>query len=221
MRNKKELVIIDLDNVIIKGQSQKIFLDYLFKKKAINPLFYFKILFWFLIYKFGIVADPKAIMEYAASAFKDRTIREVKKIIDEFFEEQLKKFIFKEMTDIIKEHKNNSREIVIVSNAIDIIVKKVADYLGIKNFISTKLEIINGKFTGKIFGGLVYGKNKVKYLESFIKSNSLFFNSKWGYGDHFSDLELLLSVDVPIVVNPDSRLLHEAKKKNWRIIFFN
>ncbi len=40
-----ELVILDLDGVIINGQSQQIFLDYIFRKKIVGLFFYLKIYF--------------------------------------------------------------------------------------------------------------------------------------------------------------------------------
>lgn len=221
-KNKiKELVILDLDNVIIKGQSQKYFLDYLFKKGHINSFFYFRIYLWFLLYKLGLVKNPKNIMEYAFSSLKEVNIDKAKKIVSNFFNENLNKFIFKEMVAIIEEHRNKNRELIIVSNAIDIIVKKIAEYLNIKNYIGTKLEIKKNKFTGKILGDIVYGKNKKYLVQNFIIKNNLIIKNSWAYADHISDLDLLLFVDYPFIVNPDNLLCEEAKKRNWDILIFN
>ncbi len=66
----KDLVILDLDNVIVKGQSQKLLLNYLFKRKLIGYWYFLKIYLWFVFYKIGLIKNPKRVMEYAFSFLK-------------------------------------------------------------------------------------------------------------------------------------------------------
>lgn len=217
----KELVILDLDNVIIKGQSQKLLLNYLFKKGLIGSFYYLKITLWFVLYKIGLVKSPVKVMEYAFGFLKDKNMEEIDKIADDFFGNVLKNFIYKKMVEIIKNHKDNNRELLLVSNAIDIIVKKVAQFLNIENYISTQLEVIGGKYTGRIIGDIVYGKHKVDYIKDFVKKNNLTLENSWAYGDHISDMEFLEISTHPNAINPDKLLLIEAQKRNWPILNFN
>jgi putative phosphoserine phosphatase/1-acylglycerol-3-phosphate O-acyltransferase len=216
----KELVILDLDGVIIDGQSQQIFLNYIFREKLVSLFFYSKIYLWFVFYKIGLAKNPQKIMDYAFSFLKDKKIGDIGKIVDTFFTEKLEKFIFPEIIGIIKEHKEKNREMLIVSNAVDIFVKRIAYFLEIKNYICTKLEVVEGKFTGKISGDIIYGKNKVNMASQFIMENSLNFDNSYGYSDHISDLNLLLMVSNPYAVNPDKLLLKEAKRRNWPVLKF-
>ncbi len=216
----QELVILDLDGVIINGQSQQFFLNYLFKKKMVGLFFYLKLSFWFVLYKLGIIKDPERIMKASYSFLKGRNCEEIAAIVGDFFSEQLKKFIFSEIIGIIDEHNRKNRELLIASNAVDFIVKRIADFLGIKNYIATKLESAGGKFSGEISGEIVYGEKKAGAVRSFIKENNLSLSGSWAYTDHFSDLPLLFLVDNPRVVNPDKFLLFEARKRNWPILKF-
>jgi len=214
----KEIVILDLDGAIVNGQSQQIFLKYLFKKKIVGLFFYIKINLWFLFYKMGLVRDPQNIMDYSFSFLKGKTVGEISILIDDFFNDNLKKFIFSEMIGIIKEHKIKNREIIIASNAVDIIVKKIANFLNIDNYIATKLEIKDEKFTGNILGEIVYGKSKPKLVKEFVEINNLSLENSWAYTDHISDLDLLLLSSNPYAVNPDKLLLKEAKKRKLAIL---
>jgi HAD superfamily hydrolase (TIGR01490 family) len=216
----KELVILDLDGVIIKGQSQQIFLNYLFRKKIVGLFFYLKIYMWFIFYKMGLNKNPKKIMNYAFGSLKGKNLEEVEKLINDFFSEVLNNFIFHEIIDIINKHKIENRELIIVSNALDIIVKKISQFLNIKNYIGTKLEIIDDKFTGNISDDIVYGKNKLKLIETFLRKNKLNLKNSWAYTDHISDLPILKLVKNPFAVNPDKKLCIEAKKNNWPILNF-
>ena len=215
-----ELAIFDLDGVIINGQSQQIFLNYIFKKKLFGLFFYFKLYLWFIFYRLGLVKNPKKMMDFAFSFLKDRKEEEFIKIAENFFNEVLHKFIFSEIIDIINKHKANNRELLIISNSEEIFIKPIAEFLGIKNYIGTKLEVVNGKFTGKISGNIVYGKNKVNYLKEFIQKNNLNLSNSYAYADHISDLDLLMASSAPCAVNSDRELLREAKKRNWKILKF-
>jgi len=215
-----ELVIFDLDGTIIKGQSQHIFLKYLFEKRVVGLFFYIKITFWFIFYKLGLVGDPKGVMEYVFSFLKGMNAGDMDEIIDSFLSERIKEFIFPEIIDIINKHKAESRGLVIVSNSPDIFVKKIAGLLGIENYIATRLEIVGDKFAGKILGDIVYGKNKVNFAKEFSVKNNFDLSNSYAYADHISDLDLLLMVSKPCAVNPDKLLLKEAKKRNWPVLIF-
>ena len=161
------------------------------------------------------------MMQYAFSFLNGRSVVEMEKIINNFLEENLKGFIYKEAIDIIKEHKEKKREILLVSNSLEIIVKKVSDFLGIKNYIGTKLETVNNKFTGKILGNIVYGSNKINLIQEFIKNNNLKITNSWAYTDHISDSQLLKSTSNSFVVNANRKLFKEANKNKWRVLKFS
>lgn len=217
----KELVIFDLDKVIVDGQSQNIFLVYLFKKRLVGFYFFAKVSCWFLLYKLALIKNPRKIMDYAFSALRGMSVEETEKIINNFFETTLKKFIFKEAVDIIKEHKAENREIVIVSNAADLIVKKIAHFLGVQHYIATILQTDDGKFTGKIEGKIVYGENKADEIKKFIAEHNFNLEGSHSYSDHISDLPVLEIAEVPVAVNPDKFLEKVAREKNWQILTFN
>ena len=49
-RNKKIAVFFDIDDTLIKGQTQKLMVSYFYHKRKINSLFLLEIYFWFLLY---------------------------------------------------------------------------------------------------------------------------------------------------------------------------
>jgi len=212
------IVIFDIDNTIIKGQSQQLLLKYLFKKRKINIFFLLKLYFWFFLYKFSIVKNPLPIMEYSFKLVKDWDINLVDKIINDFFYSTLKKNIYSKIEKIIQKHIKNNDEILIISNTIYPLAKVIAEYLNIKNVFATQLEIKNKKYTGNLYKEIVYSKKKVKVAKKFIRKNHLTLKNSYAYADHLSDLSLLKLVDHPIVVNPNKKFNKIARKKNWKII---
>ena len=217
----KELVIFDLDKTLIKGYSQQIFLKYLFKTGIINFFNYFIISIWFIFYKLGLVKSPKKIMEYAFRFMKGWDGEKLNSLINDFFEKELKHLFFKDGVEVVNNHKKENRELLIVSNVPDFLVKRIALYLGVNNYIGTKLEIINGKLTSKIAGDIVYGENKTLVVKDYVSKNGFTLDNSWAYGDHISDLPILSIVNHPYAINPSPELRKEAEKRNWPIILFN
>lgn len=217
----RELVIFDIDNTIVKGQSQQLLLKYLFRKRFIGLSYFFRIYIWFIFYKLGLTKNPYKVMEYAFRFLKDKKVIEIESIIDSFFNEVLKKYFFQEAIDLIKNHQSRDREILLLSNVIDVLTRKIAEFLNIKYYMCTNLEVINNKFTGKITKEIVYGENKGFLVKNFINNNHFSFNESWAYGDHITDVYVLEISSHPFAVNPDKNLAREAQKRGWPILAFN
>lgn len=227
MKNNKtknkfdEVVIFDIDGTILKGQSQKHFIDYLFKLKIISLFFYIKILIWFFLYKLNLIKDPKKIAEYSfKKILENKKEGYVNDVTKKFFTEKLIHFFYKDALNLINLHKKEGQRIVLVSNTIDIIVKEVAEYLGVSEYLCTNLEKNKNIYTGKIKGEINYGENKAKNIKKYFEKNKLFFSKSWGYGDHFSDIYMLKLVKYPFVINPNKKLRKEAGIKKWNILIF-
>jgi len=215
----KELVIFDIDGTIVRGQSQRLFLKYLLSVHKINLSFYLKIMMWFILYKLGLVKDPKKTMEYAFSFLKVKSVEEIADLAHDFFEKVLKENIYSDALYIIKEHIRLGREVILVSNAAEPIVKELALYLNVKQYICTTLEIIDGHYTGKI-EDIIYGEHKTDVIEKFAEVHGCNLNTAWAYGDHVSDQSLLSIVKHPVATNPASALYKIAHQKHWSILNF-
>jgi len=99
------IVILDVDDTLIKTQSQQLFIKYLLKKGLLSYLKYFKIMIWFIFYKLGFVSDPQKIAEYSFELFKDKNVSDIEKISKDFFDNNLSKYFYEEALNLLKEHK--------------------------------------------------------------------------------------------------------------------
>src|SRR3989338_818497 len=162
----KELVIVDIDNTLIKGQSQKVLLRYLYNKKMVGVFYFSRIYLWFVLYKLGLVKNPRIVLEYAIRFLRGKRVLGIQKLIKEFAVHELPPLFFRGMLEIIEGHKRAGRKIVLVSNTIDALVKEIASMIGVDDFIALKLEIKDNVYTGKVSGSLVYGENKYNVIKS-------------------------------------------------------
>lgn len=215
----KELVILDLDGTLIKGQSQRLLLDYLLEKRFIGRIAYYKLVWWFILYKTGLVNDPQRAMRYGYGFLKGKSVVNFEEVVEQFFEERLRCLIYGEAVNIIEEHRLQGRELVLISNAIIFIPDVVSKFLGIANVIGTVPVVETGKFTGEI-SSFAYGAKKTILIKEYAEKKGLSLKGSWAYADHISDLPLLDMVERPFAVNPDFRLCKEAEKRGWKVLLW-
>ena len=219
MRKSKEQIIVffDVDNTLVKGQSQKLFIDYLFKQKFLPFWVYLKIILWFILYKLHLIENPRQAMDYSFQFSKGMTTTEMETLVERFFNEILINKLYSQSLKIIKKHQSEGAEVVLVSNAFEFLVKRVARYLEVQYVICTKLTLSKKILTGTIEGGIVYGENKATLIKQFLSQHNFSLTGSWAYADHISDLSALELVEHPVVINPDKYLLEEAQKRGWKI----
>jgi HAD superfamily hydrolase (TIGR01490 family) len=215
-----KIVFFDVDNVLVKGQTQKLLLNFLFKKRKIGCLFFLKLCLWFLLYKFNLVKDTTKIRRESFKLMKNWDEEETKKLFKEFFDREIRPHIFPQSIKLIKTYIKQGCEVVLTSSSIFEIVDELKKYLFLKFTISTKLEIIDGKYTGRVLGKIPYGENKVTAVKNFLNNNGFVLEKSYAYADHYSDLPLLDTVTNPVVINPDRRLRKIAKERKWNIYDF-
>mgnify|MGYP000890522894 CR=1 FL=1 len=218
MKIKDRAAFFDIDETLVKGQTQKFLALVAFKEGKIGLFKLLGLLFFFARYKLGLVKNIEEIMEASYAIVKGWPATEADRLIKKSFEHGIKQKIFPEGERLIKKLKKDGCRIILVSNTLQQIVDLLVDYLGAETGIGTTLVEKNGVLEGKI-GRLVYGQNKVKYLqESF--GRQIDFKKSSAYTDNKSDLPLLELVGRPVVVNPDLTLKAEATKRNWPVMKF-
>lgn len=214
--HKQEAVFFDIDDTLIKGQSQKLFINFLWRKKLVSSLFYFRLMFWFVLYRLHIINDPSIVATYAFSFLKEVPRKALKEYVDLFFDQVLVYKFYQDALSIIKEHQKDGRQIFIVSNAFDTLVERIAQYVKADGYISTNLKEENGILNGEIDGTINYGKAKALRVKEFCIKNSISLENSWGYADHPSDVDFLRLVSNPVVVNANKGFQNQINYFNFQ-----
>lgn len=217
---ERQLVIFDVDNTLIRGQSQRLFAKYLLSRRTIGLIKYVHILGWFALYRIGLITKPDEAMKKFYQILRGRDVEDINRLVDDFFKSVLEREFFDGSLKILNDHKRHGRRILLISNMPDIIMEKVARYVGVSDFICTKLERTGKIFTGNILGGIFYGNKRTLGVRDFISKNNLNLGKTWVYSDHISDLPLLTIAKRPTVVNPSRKLTEIAQKNGWPILQF-
>ena len=98
--------------------------------------------------------------------------------------------------------------------------KPLAERLGIRHFLYTRLEAEHGRFTGCVVEPVCFEDWKIYWLQQLIEEQQIELAKSFFYTDSITDLPLLDIVGHPVVTNPDPFLYREAVRRRWPVRFF-
>ncbi len=107
---------------------------------------------------------------------------------------------------------------IIVSASPHELVEAVTAPLGAHRAVGTRLEVQDGRLTGRLDGAFCYGTGKLDALEREV--GRLDLATATGYADSGSDLPLLERCGTAVAVNPDAELQRWARAKDWPVVRF-
>jgi HAD superfamily hydrolase (TIGR01490 family) len=126
--------------------------------------------------------------------------------------------LYPTVLELARQHQRAGRPIYIVSAATHDTVSLIAQQLGFDGALGTKLEKVDGLYTGELDGPFSYREGKVEGMRALAEAESLSLAESYGYSDSESDLPMLRAVGIPIAVNPDKELERVALAEGWEII---
>lgn len=215
-----DLAIFDLDDTLLKGSCDFIWEDHLVENGILSEHDIAVSRAYFVeSYNSGSF-DACERQECFLSMLSPFPLRQLNTWLTEFVKTEISSFIYPQAQQLIEHHKTRGDRLLMLSAASHFIVNPIAKLLGIEQAIATEPEVIGEKFTGKIIGMPCFNGHKVSRLKQWLKVNRYHVNSSTFYTDSSHDLPLLELVTRPIAVNPDMRLQHAAKNRDWEVMCF-
>jgi HAD superfamily hydrolase (TIGR01490 family) len=143
-------------------------------------------------------------------------VDEVRQIVDETYDSIIAPVVFPEAIDLIDEHKSAGRDVIIISSSGHDIVDIIGQRLGVDRSVGTKVEIVDGKYTGEITF-YAYAQGKADAMARLAQEFDYDLSLSYAYSDSHTDLPMLDAVGFPTAVNADSRLREIATERGWPI----
>ncbi len=99
-------------------------------------------------------------------------------------------------------HRSNGHDVVLVSASYSVYLDPVAAHLDLQGVVATRLEVIDGRCTGRLDGANCRGPEKVARLSAWLAERGRTRSDVvvWAYGDSAGDRELLDWADHPVWV---------------------
>ena len=148
---------------------------------------------------------------------KGRSEEKIKKFTEKIFETILIQAIRPKMYEEIKMHREQNARLVILSAAFNYICQPVAQHLQMDDFICSRLEVVDGVFTGNSVGTLCFDGEKLKRIKSYCSEHNISLDDAYYYADSIADIPVLETVGNPHCINPDKNLRHVALQRKWHV----
>ncbi len=209
----------DMDKTLIAENSGTLFFKHRYQRGEMDNWDLAKGLAAYLQYKVGIL-DIRSWTREAMQQFRGQSERALVREANLIFRDLVKPTVYPEAEELVRRHREQGHVVAIVSGSTRYIVKPLAESLGVKHYLYTRLETENGRFTGRVIEPICFEEGKIYWLQQFIDEHSIDLARSYFYTDSITDLPLLDLVGHPFVVNPDPRLYRTALRRRWPVRFF-
>ena len=215
----KQICFFDMDKTLISQNSGVSFMRYSLRRGKTTRWRVLKSTIDYFRYRYDLLNTEVAYRKSLRPLVGVRE-EELVQFSREWFEEVGRTLIYPQAKDSVRRHLGQGHCVAIISNAASYTVVPLAEYLGIPHVVATRLEVLNGLFTGDYIQPLCFRQGKVFWAERLAREIGADLGRSIFYTDSITDLPLLERVQEPRIVNPDPRLRRLARKKGWTILNF-
>jgi HAD superfamily hydrolase (TIGR01490 family) len=209
----------DMDKTLIAENSGTLYMKYRYERGEVGKWDLLSGLGAYLRYKAGLL-DIDRWTKSMLAEFKGQSEVALAREANRWFKDMVVGTLYPEAVEIIDWHKAQGHVVAIVSGATRFVVKPLAEHLGIRHFLYTRLEVEDGRFTGRVIEPICFEEGKIYWLQQLVEEQRIDLARSWFYTDSITDLPLLDLVGHPVVTNPDPFLYRTAVKRRWPVRFF-
>jgi len=146
-------------------------------------------------------------------------VETVKEIVAETLHHVVDPIVYDEAVSLMDEHRALGRDVVVVSASGAEVVEPIGELLGADHVIASRLEIVDGKYTGDI-DYYAYAEEKAHAIEAMATERGYDLEQCFAYSDSITDAPMLEIVGHPHAVNPDKELRRLAASRGWPVLQF-
>ncbi len=214
----KGIAFFDLDGTLVVGNTQFLLVRFLRAEKIVSAAFVLGSALWFLGYKAGIFKLTETARAKAASMLRGLSVARVEGLMARFTDQELIPRLHQGAVAALQAHQEAGDRVVLVSAALEPVVRSLCGRLGVTEFASAPCEVGGDVYSGRLSGASPYGGLKAEIAAQFMRRWDSDPADCWAYADHSTDLALLQSVGHPVVVNPKPGLEKAARQAGWPIL---
>ena len=143
----------------------------------------------------------------------------VREIVTDTLLNIVEPLVYDEAVSLIEEHRLAGRDIIIVSASGAEVVEPIGELLGADRVIATRMEIVDGLYTGEI-EYYAYAEEKARAIEALAAEQGYDLEGSYAYSDSITDVHMLEVVGHAFAVNPDKELRKVAASHDWPVLSF-
>jgi len=216
-----KLVLFDLDNTLLAGDSDFEWAQFLIAKGVLDgEVHEAKNIEFYEHYKAGTL-DIQAFLDFQLAPLARHARHELDAWREEFVATRIRPIIGAPARALVQRHSDDDALVAIVTATNSFVTGPIAREFGIPHLIATVPEWNGARFSGKARGTPAFKAGKIERVEAWLESLGYWwgsFEQSWFYSDSHNDLPLLAKVSDPVAVDPDDLLRAHAREMGWPVI---
>ncbi|MCB1943034.1 MAG: HAD-IB family hydrolase, partial [Candidatus Accumulibacter sp.] len=181
-----DLVLFDLDNTLIAGDSDFEWAQFLIAKGVLDRALYeARNLEFYEQYKAGTL-DIDVFLDFQLQPLARYPRHVLDSWLDEFLARHIRPIVGSKARKLVREHLDSGALCAIVTATNSFVTAPLARELGIAHLIATIPAQENGQFTGQPRGTPSFREGKVKRVDDWLEAMGLWWGSfehSWFYSD--------------------------------------
>ena len=154
----------------------------------------------------------------AWSAVRGMSDDRIQALAEEYYEAYVAKDIRESGARLLVEARRQGYRPILISDNIDLLVAPLAEALGVEDVICNRLEVRNGRCTGRLEDPVIGGNVAGPCARAFAAEKGIDLLRSRAYGASGADALLLSAIGEPCAVNPDRQLRRLAKDHGWVVV---
>lgn len=216
-KDDRPLAIFDLDNTLIGGDSDYLWMEFLIEQQVMPADFIQETKAFYRDYEEGNL-DIERFMLFQLAPLASTPIHSLERLREEFLRRRIEPILLKKGQELIERHRRDGNDILIITATNRFVTEPIAGLLGVSQLIAIDLEVREGCFTGRSRGVPSFREGKVVRLKQWLSERGRAPSETWFYSDSLNDLPLLEWVDYPVAVDPDPTLRRVALERGWPVL---
>lgn len=215
--NRSYIAAYDLDKTILKVNSSRLVVKASRDMGLMSKSDFLQAIYYSVLYKFDL-RDANLIVTEMTRWLGGLKELKVIELINKHAIPLMLDLIRPEIITTMAEHRKNNGKVILLSSALPYLCDPIAKHLEMEDVICSRLETIDGIFTGKPKRRLVFGKEKAVRMKEYCEEHGFDLEKAYYYGDAWTDHFVLEAVGNPVCVKPEIKLRSRARKRGWQII---
>ena len=159
-----------------------------------------------------------AVRDRALELIAGHSVAELEEIAVEAYDVYLSRLLLPAVVARAHEHRAQGHEVWLITATPEACARVIAERLGLSGAIGTRIESVDGVFTGALLGPVMHGGHKADAAALLAGDRGVRLADCWAYSDSRNDIPLLELVGHQQVVNPDAALARYAQARGWPVM---
>lgn len=212
------LAIFDLDNTLLKGDSDHAWGQFLVTHGIVNGEDYQQQNdYFYQQYKNGGL-NIDEFLAFALKPLSEHSQQQLNQWHAEFMREEIDPIRLPKAELLLEKHRSAGDFLMIITATNQFVTGPIATSMGVDHILATIPEIVDNAYTGKVDGTPCFQQGKVTRLHNWLQQSGHSLKGSYFYSDSHNDLPLLKLVDHPVAVDPDDILDKYAHEHSWPVI---